>query len=222
MPIVLAQSLVLAAAGLFSVGSITIIILLLMSEQGLRNGLAYLLGYVGGYMLIGLAVVLVGYRVAENSSGESSRFMPLLFVILGLLLLFLAQRNWRQPPAKNSENPRLLMLVDKITPPKALALGALVTVINFKNLALFLSAVSIPLLSELPLPAKMIIVSLDALVFCAAVILPVLVYILFPTRSDQFLNGIKRALERHSRPIGIWLPLIFGLLFLIRGISGLL
>jgi len=218
----LIQSLVLASAGMLSVGSITIIILLLMSEHGLRNGLAYMLGYVGGYMVIGVTVIFVGYRVAENSSGELGNFMPILFVVLGCLLLFLAQRNWRKPPSDNSENPRLLTLIDKITPPKAFALGAAITVINFKNLALFLTAVSIPLLSDLPLPQKLIIVLLDALVFCAAVIVPVLVYILFPKRSDQFLNWIKRTLETHSRQIGIWLPLVFGILFLIRGIRGLL
>lgn len=183
---VLIQSLVLASAGLFSVGSITIIILLLMSEHGLHNGLAYMLGYMGGYMLIGVSVILVGYRVAEN------------------------------------RNPRLLALIDKITPLKAFALGAVITVINFKNLALFLTAVSIPLLSDLSLPQKLIVVILDALVFCTAVIVPVLVYILFPKKADHFLNWIKRALETHSRPIGIWVPLLFGLLFIIRGITGLL
>ncbi len=218
----LIQSLVLASAGLLSVGSITIIILLLMSDQGLRNGLGYMLGYTGGYMLIGISIILVGYTVTENGSRESGSFMPILFVGLGLLLLFLTQRNLRKPPSANNENPRLLTLIDKLTPPKAFALGAVITVINFKNLALFLTAVSLPLLSDLPLLSKTIIVLFDALVFCTSVIVPVLVYILFPKRANQFLNWIKHAIETHSHAIGIWLPFIFGLLFLIRGISGLL
>ena len=216
---VLIQSVVLTSAGLLSVGSITIVILLLLSDQGGRNGLAYMLGYVGGYMLIGVSVTLVGYTVAEKSSREPRIFLPLLLIILGMLLLWLSQRNWRKPPSEDNTSPRLFSILDKITPPKAFAFGALVTVINFKNLAIYLSAVSISLVSDLPLPSKIIIVFLDALIFCTAVIVPVLIYILFPKQADKILNWIKQALERHSRPIGIWVPLVFGLIFLIRGIS---
>ena len=221
---ILIESIILASAGLISVGSITIIILLLMSEQGLRNGLGYMLGYTGGYILIGVAVTMIGYTIAENNAGsnETGKFMPSMFVILGLLLLFITQRNWRKPPTPNKENPRLLTLVDKITPLKAFLLGAAVTVINFKNLALFLTAVSVPLLSDLPLSQKIIIVIFDALVFCTSVIVPVLVYIMLPKRADAFLSWIKQTLETKSRPISIWIPLIFGILFLLRGATGLL
>ena len=219
---VLIQSLVLASAGLLSVGSITIVILLLISDRGWRNGLAYATGYVSAYMLIGVSVVWVGYTVAENSSGERGNFSSILFIILGLLLLWLTQRNWRKPPSENNESPRIFAIIDKISPPKAFGFGALVTVINFKNLAIFLSAVSVPLLSNLPLPAKMIIALLDALVFCTAVIIPVLIYVAFPEQANERLNWIKQTLERHGRPIGIVAPLLFGVIFLIRGITGLL
>jgi threonine/homoserine/homoserine lactone efflux protein len=212
----------LASGGILSVGSITIVILLLISDQGWRNGLAYMLGYVGSYTLIGVSVVWMGYTVAEINSREAGNFLPLLFITLGLLLLWLAQRNWRKPPSENNKSPRLLTILDKITPPKAFAFGALVTILNFKNLAIFLSAVSIPLVSDLPLPSKIIIVLLDVLIFCAAVIMPVLIYILFPNQADKILSRIKQALETYSRPITIWVPLFFGLIFLIRGITGVI
>ncbi|WP_420630306.1 GAP family protein [Candidatus Leptofilum sp.] len=221
---VLIQSLVLAAGGMLSVGSITIVILLLLSDRGWQNGLAYVLGYVGAYSLIGTVVVWVGFSVAENGSSESGNVSSILLIIMGLLLLWLTQRNWRKPPPenKNSESPRLFALVDKMTPPKAFGFGALVTVINFKNLAIFLSAVSVPLLSNLSLPAKIMVALLDALVFCTAVIVPVLIYVAFPKQANERLNWIKQTLERYGRPIGIGVPLLFGLIFLIRGITGLL
>jgi threonine/homoserine/homoserine lactone efflux protein len=218
---VLLQSLVLASGGMLSIGSITIVILLLISDRGWRNGFAYMVGYVSAYTLIGVSVVWVGYSVAENSSGEPSPFSSILFIIMGMLLLWLTHRNWRKSPSEIDQSPRLFSIVDQITPPKAFAFGALVTVINFKNLAIFLSAVSISLLSDISLPSKIGVVLLVVLVFCTSVIVPVLIYVGFPKQANERLNWIKQTLERQSRPIGIWVPLVFGLIFLMRGITGL-
>ena len=217
----LIQSLVLASAGLLSVGSITIIILLLMSDQGVRNGVGYALGYFGVYTLIGIAVILAGDAMADGGSGENGRLFPIFLLCMSALLLWLSYRNWRKPPSQTSENPRLFSIIDNITPPKAFAFGAVVTVFNFKNLALYLTAVSVPLVSDLPLPTKLIIVVPIALVFCTSVITPVLVYIILPRRADHFLGWIKQAIATHSRQIGIWLPLIFGFIFLLKGLLGL-
>ena len=216
---ILIQSLIMASAGLFSVGSMTLVILLLLSDRGWRNGLSYALGYFSGYSLIGISVVVIGYRATANRGGESGRWLPTLLVALGLLLLWLAWRNWRKPASPNPEPPRFFAIVDKITPPKAFAFGALVTVINFKNLALFLSALSVVILSALPLAQKIVVALLAALVFCLSVTIPILIYFAFPHRAGNLLNGLKSALERHSHPIGIWAPLIFGLLFILKGIS---
>ena len=98
----------------------------------------------------------------------------------------------------------------------------MVSVVNFKNLALFLTASSVVVVSDLLITEKLIITILVVLVFCLSVIVPVVIYILFPKRAKDLLNSIKQFLNQHSRPIGIWLPLVFGLIFLIRGITGLL
>ena len=219
---VLIQALVLASAGILSVGSITLVILLLISDRGWHNGLGYALGYTSAYSAIGVSTVVLGYRAVENNAGEPDLFLPVLLLVLGTLLLWLSLRNWRKPPAENPEPPRFFAIVDKITPLKAFGFGALVTVINFKNLALFLSALSVVILSDLLITEKVVIALLVALVFCLSVIIPVLIYLSFPRRAKDLLNSIKQTLNRHNRPIGIWLPLVFGLLFVMKGLSELL
>ena len=223
----LLQSLILASGGILSIGSITIVILLLISDRGWRNGLAYMSGYVTAYALIGLSAILIGVDRASDISTDSnseSRISTasILLIILGLLLLWMAFRNWRKPPEANPKPPRIFSILDTITPLKALAFGAAVTVINFKNLAIFLSAISIVLVSDLQLPEKIAIVLLDVLIFCASVIIPVLIYLSFPERANERLNRLKQTLEAYSRPIGIWVPLIFGFIFVTRGVSSLL
>ncbi len=91
------QSILLASGGLFSVGSITIVILLLLSDQGWRTGVAYVIGYTGMYTLIGIGVVLVGANVAQNGSGDTGNFSSILVMVLGAVLIWLGLRNWRKP-----------------------------------------------------------------------------------------------------------------------------
>ena len=219
---VLVQSLVLASAGILSVGSITLVILLLISDRGWKNGLAYMLGYVSSYTLIGVSVVVAGYHATGNNTGKPSIISAILLIVLGTLLLWLSLRNWRKPATESSTEPRFFSIVNKITPFKAFAFGALVSIINFKNLALFMSALSVVILSNLLIAEKITITLLVVFVFCLSVIIPVFIYVSFPQRANSLLEGIKQSVERHSRSIGIWLPFIFGILFLIRGITTLL
>ena len=219
---VLIQSLLLASSGLLSVGSITLVILLLLSDRGWRNGLGYALGYISAYSLIGVSAVILGYRATANEAGKPGLFQPILLMVLGTLLLWLALRNWRKPVSENKEEPRFFSIVDKITPPKAFGFGVMISVVNFKNLALFLTASSVVVLSDLLVTEKIIITLLVVLVFCLSVIIPVVIYISFPKRAKDVLNSIKQFLNRHSRPIGIWVPFVFGLLLLIKGITELL
>jgi threonine/homoserine/homoserine lactone efflux protein len=218
---VLIQSLLLASSGLLSIGSITLVILLLISDRGWRNGLGYALGYFIAYSAIGVGVVTLGYRTVENGNGEPGRFLPIMLLVLGTLLLWLSLRNWRKPPAENPEEPRFFRIVDNITPLKALGFGALVTVMNVKNLALYMTAVSVVILSRLSIEQKIVITLLDALVFCLSVIIPVLIYVSFPRRAREILLNFRGVLERNGRAIGIWLPLIFGLIFIITGATSL-
>ena len=166
---VLIQSVLLASSGLLSVGSITLVILLLISDRGWRNGLGYAFGYFSAYTAIGISVVVLGYRVAENSAREPNRFFPILLLFFGTLLLWIAFRNWRKPIVEDQEEPLFFSVVDKMTPLKSFGFGAMVSVINFKNLALFLTALSVVVISELPIPQKITITLLVALVFCLSV-----------------------------------------------------
>jgi threonine/homoserine/homoserine lactone efflux protein len=184
--------------------------------------LGYALGYFSAYTTIGISVVILGYQTTENSDREPSRLFPILLLFFAALLLWMAFRNWRKPAAEKQEEPRFFSIVDKMTPLKSSGFGALVSVINFKNLALFLTALSVVVISELPLAPKITISLLVALVFCLSVIVPVGIYLAFPKSAKETLGGIKDFLNRNSRSIGIYAPLLFGLIFLLKGISDLL
>ncbi len=218
----LVQTLIFASSGLLSIGSITLVILLLISDRGWRNGLAYALGYTGAYCVIGISAVSFGYRMVQNSGSEPPLGVSIFLLFLGLLLFGIAFRNKRKPTVENPAPPRFFSFVNSLSPLKSLGFGSAVSLINFKNLALYLTALSGVILSDLLLQQKIIIALAAAIIFCLSVIIPVSIYLLFPKRAGILLNILKNAIQKHSHVIGIWAPVIFGLIFIFKGISQIL
>lgn len=216
---VLLEAIVLASGGILSVGSITIVILFLLSERGMRVGVGYAAGYTLSYLLIGVAVVMLGYRASLQGNSEPNNFLPILFIFLGFLLLYLAVRNRRKGPQENAEPLRIFQVIDQFTALKAFGFGLAIGVINFKNLAFFLSGISVILVSTLLLTQKIVVMLLVVLTFCTSVIVPVLIALLFPQQAEEKLGWIKQTIDTHRYQIGIWLPLVFGVLFITRGIT---
>ncbi len=218
---VLLEAIVLASGGILSVGSITIVILFLLSERGMQVGVGYAAGYTLSYSLIGVAVVMLGYRSSLQGNSEPNNFLPVLFIFLGLLLLYLAFRNWRKGPQDNAAPPRIFQFIDQFTTLKAFGFGLAIGVINFKNLAFFLSGISVILVSRLLIAQKIAVTLLMVLTFCASVIVPLLIALIFPQQAEEKLGWIKETIDTHRYQIGVWLPLVFSVLFFLRGIKSL-
>ena len=222
---VLLQALAVAALGFASPGSMTLVILLLMSDRGWRNGLSFVFGYLVMYSLIGAGVLVLGVNAAENNATEPGITRSVLLLSLGLILLTVGVRTWRhQPgPTADSEIPsRFSRLVDGITPLKSFVLAATIAVVNVKNLTIYLTAVSVVLLSSLLLSTKLAMLIPLVFIFCTSVITPVVIYLAFPNRSDIYLTRIKNTIDRNSRPLGIAVSLILGSALVYRGLLGLL
>jgi hypothetical protein len=152
--------------------------------------------------VIGLALVLVGGDSAAGSDPVWGRFGSIVIAVLGVLLIIVALRNARRPdPGPGEDGPagRLWRVVDGATPIRSLGVGVLVATINVKNLAIFLSAVSVVHLSNLLLAQKITGVVLVTLVFCLPVVLPVLLHFLFP-RTAQRSADVAEAIARHAPP----------------------
>jgi len=210
---VLMETILLASAGIFSFGSITLVILLLISDRGWVNGLAYALGYFLSYTTIGVMAVTIGLRSGGDGGGVALA-RPVVLLVLGVLLLWMGWRNARKPQEDDTGASRFFALVNSITPLRAFAFGAVVTVINFKNLAIFLTALSVVILSRLTLTEKIAVTLATTLIFSLSVLFPVLIFVSVPRQASAILNRFRESLDRNSRAIGIWAPLLFGLLFL--------
>lgn len=219
----LLPALALALTGVAAAGSILVVTALLASDGGRRNALGYLVGYLGSYTAIGLAVVAANVDPGAWTSGDAGRAGPIALVVLGPALMAVGLRTVLRPrPEPGQEGAgRAAGILDRATPARAFGLGVAVAFVNVKNLALYLTAIAVLQASDLTAARKLTAAPLVALTFCLAVFVPLAIDVAAPARSGRVLAALRRGIERHGRRLGAWLPLVVGLVFLARGVRGL-
>ena len=223
---VLLQSLTVGALGVFSPGAITVVTLLLTSNRGWKNGVSFLIGYMTMYALIGALFLVFGLTSIEDiySLEGLPTPSPASLISLGVMLLFFGIWNWRKKSSENQGNAhsRFIRFIDNATPFQSFAFAAIIALFNLKNLTIFLSALSVILLSQLLLATKLTLLIPLILVFSASIIMPIVIFFAFPEHSNQYLTTLKNKIDQYNRPLGIAISTIVGLLLLSRGIFGLL
>lgn len=219
--LVAAKALGIASGGALAFGSLLIVLLLLNSARGPGPAYMYGLAYGGTYT----AIAGLAYGLGRSAGPPAPGAFPwggVAYLVLGLLLAFVALRRWRKRHEAEAGPPRLLRRVDNMTAVRALVMGTVVAVINFKNLAIYISAISVVIAAGLPVDQSMTLLGLVIVTFCGSVIAPLVIYLVMPRRSARFLAKLRQGVERHSaRIIAIVLP-FFAAAFFARGLWGLL
>ena len=216
-------ALLVALSGVAAVGSVALVTALLATARGRANAVGYQLGYLGSYAVIGLTVVGADANVAAWTSGESGRAGPILVTLLGAAFVVLGLRTalrgrGASAPLDVARRPTLL---DRATPGRSFGLGVMVAFVNVKNLALFLTAIAVLQASDLTAGQRLAAVPLVATTFCLGVFVPLAIDLAAPERSARLLAGLRRGIERRGRVLGTWLPIVVGLVFVVRGVRGL-
>jgi Sap, sulfolipid-1-addressing protein len=119
------------------------VILMLLSPKARTSGLAFVTGWVVGLVIAGAVVLALSHSVGFGAGGGGGSIVgSLLKIVLGLILLWLAFREWRKLPRPGEQPPLAgwMRAIDSVTMAKALGLGALLSAINPKNLSLTAAA----------------------------------------------------------------------------------
>jgi hypothetical protein len=205
---------------------IIIAILLLTSA---KQGLAKAVAFVAGMTLVRLAQgVIFGFIFAGGSSdtaggaAESGWIVPTLMLVLAILMLITAYRQWAKDPDPDAPPPKWLALPEKLTPLTALALGAGMILIAAKMWVFTLGAIGTIGEARLGQPSGTIIFLLFVLLAESLLLIPILIRLIVPAQATALLGRVSDWLTAHNRVIVIAVSLIFGLLFLYKGVTGLL
>lgn len=188
-----------------------------------RQGLSMSTAYVGGMTVLRLLQGLIfGLIFINEDSGGKSTIVLTLQIVLGILLLVTAYKQWDKEDDPDAPPPKWLTMMDSLTTLKAFGFGFGILLISGKAWVFTLSAIGIIGAAELGQPSGIITYLLFVLLAQSLLLLSILFTVINPKKSKVLLDQASGWLTRYNRPIVIVVSLVFGLLFLYQGASGLL
>jgi hypothetical protein len=199
------------------------VILMLFSSRARVNGPVFLLGWAAGLAVVSAVVYVLADASDAASDETASDTVSWLNIVLGVLLLLGAARNWRQRPAPGttSEMPKWMSSIDTLTPGKALGLGILLSVLNPKNLILTIGAATS--LAQLGLSTADAVVSLVVFVVVASLTIagPVGYYLVGGEKAKTTLDELKNWLVANNATVMTVLFLVIGVVLISNGLAPL-
>ena len=199
------------------------VILMLFSQRARVNGQVFLLGWVLALAVVVAVVYVVSDQSGASTSSSASDTISWGKIVLGVLFLSLAVRQWRSRPAPGAEPemPKWMASIDTLRPGKAFGVGVLLAGVNPKNLLLAAGAAAG--LAQLGLSTTDAVVSL--LVFVAvgsiAIAGPVVYYLLGGEHAESGLDSLKGWLAVHNNAVMAVLFVVFGVDLVAKGLPPL-
>ncbi|HET9201430.1 MAG TPA: GAP family protein [Dehalococcoidia bacterium] len=199
-------------------------ILMLFTPRARTNAPAFAVGWVLALIVVGAIVLLVSDASDTASEETPSDIVFLIKVLIGLLFIFLAYRQWQSRPAEGEEPamPGWMSTIESFTPAKSFGLGALLAGVNPKNLGLTLAAAAAIGQAGLdgvdPWVVLIIFVVLGSLTIAG----PVIYYLLAGASAERTLDTMKAWLVANNATVMTVLFVVLGAKILGDGLGGLL
>ena len=199
-------------------------ILILFSAHARRNGILYLLGWVGG-MLICLGAVLLLPEDLDFRRGAMLASVGAGFrLLVGLLFLIAALAVWLRRPKTGEAHPLPAWTnrIEGISGLQALLLAVGLAVINPKNLALAFSTIlSLAEAPAAPQEARLALV-LFVLIGSSTIAVPVFYRLIAGKQADRQLQAWKEWLTYNNATVVCVVLLMIGMMIIGKGVGGLL
>jgi threonine/homoserine/homoserine lactone efflux protein len=202
---------------------IVAVVLMLGSARGRVNGPAFLVGWIGGILVVGTVLLLVAGAVGGHEDGEPATWVSWLELALGLILMRLALKQFRTRPRGDDEpeTPKWMGTIDAFTPAKAAGAGLALSSINPKNLVLLLAAVASIAQAGLPAGEQGLCLVVFAVIATLGAATPVFISFALGGRSASLLARLKTWMIRNNAVILAIILLVIGVKVLGDAVAGL-
>jgi hypothetical protein len=114
---------------------IVAVVLMLVTRRARINGPAFLVGWVVGIAIVGAIALAIAGPTSASEEGQPANWVNWLKLVLGVLLLLVALREWRARPAEGEEvaAPKWMGMIERFTPVKALEGGRWFSVVSTRR-----------------------------------------------------------------------------------------
>ncbi|OLF08377.1 hypothetical protein BLA60_23455 [Actinophytocola xinjiangensis] len=197
-----------------SPATIAVTIMFLTSDRPVGNALAFAGGFGAVYAALSVIVLVVVGAASEPLISQTAK--AVITIAVGLLLLALGIKSGRSPQS----NTGLLSRAEHTSPRKAFTLGLVVAVVNW-NVPLYLGGLATITASGADVGATIAGALLLLLGAEAGLLVPVLWYVLWPRGASRGLARVKTWFGRHEKKVVFGVLVVFGVVFVVKGIAGL-
>jgi hypothetical protein len=220
----ISEVLTFAVAVAISPIPIIAVIFMLFSARARVNGPAFLFGWVVALTAVSTIVYVISHdgNVATDTTAADS--VSWGKIVLGVGLLLLARRSWRQRPAPGAEPsmPKWMARVDSFSPLEAAGLGVVLAGVNPKNLVLTIgSATGLAQIPGLTTSDAVVAIAVFVLVASLSIAGPVLYALVGGTKARASLDSAKAWLGAHNAAVMAVLFLVFGVDLIAKGLPTL-
>jgi len=216
------ETLALAVGVALSPVPIIAVILMLVTPRARVNGPAFLVGWLGGLAVVGAVVFLLAGPANASDDGEPATWVDVLKLVLGLLLVRIALRQWRgRPHGDEPPTPKWMGAIEQFSPVKALGAGALLAGVNPKNTLLAVAAAAAIAQTGIPGGEQAVAYAVFAVIGTIGVAAPVVIYFAMGDRAGPILDGLRSWMAAHNAVIMAVLCLVIGAKLIGDAVAGL-
>ena len=198
------------------------VILMLLAPKAKAASVAFMIGWVLGITVV-ITVTTFLLDPADSSDGGSSTTSAVIKIVIGVLAMLLSVGQWRSRPGpgETAALPAWMAAIDKVTPLKAAGLGALLSGLNPKNLALCIAGGAIIGGADLTTNDTIIALIVFIAIASSTVAIPVLAFLVASERLRGPLDELRVWLTANNATVMSVLLLVIGVAILGKGIGGL-
>ena len=216
------HSLPLAIGVALSPVPIIAVVVLLTSSRARSLGPVFVLGWLLGLVVVGAIVLVMVGPSGAGSSGQRTRWVSWVMIVLGVLLLVAAGRHLRG--TRGGEEvplPAWMGAIDRLNPAVVLGGGVVLGGVRPRSLLLVVGGAVAIAQTGIGGGQQAIAYAVFAVIATIGVAVPVVIYFAMGTRSAELLGRFKGWMRRHNAVILAVVLLVIGVTLIGDGIGGL-